>query len=388
MRIGIDLSPLSYGNRTRGIGTYAENLVAALAATDTTNEYVLLCLRGDDSDSLPSALPSNFSIVSLGAPPLGRAQPLVSHQLVLPFRARALQLDLLHLVDVPFNPSHPSVSYWQPVPTVVTVFDLIPLRMASAILKHSRYHRFYQFQLNACRRAAHLLTTSEQTARDLAQYAIAPRAKISVTPLAAPALDNEHPVSNPVRARIANAPFFLHVGGNEPQKNQQTVLRAFGMLCRNPAFRHHLVLVGAAHWDDMPALEMSTRAALRIIRLTDVTRADLDALYAHCDAFVFPSLYEGFGLPVLEAMRAGAPVVTSNLSSLPEVAGDAALLIDPKDANAIANALRRTLDDERLRIKLSESGERRAQEFTWERTATLTRAVYERIARHSPNARI
>lgn len=382
MRVGIDLSPLFYGlNRTRGIGTYAENLAAALAATDTTNEYVLLTTRGTHSYSLPFSLPKNFSTVPLPAPSLGRATPLVSHQIVLPLFLRRLNVDVLHLLQAPYNPSLPAVPLWQRVPTIVTVFDLMPLRMGKQLLKHERYRRFFDFQLNACRRAAHLITATEYTARELVHFRIASRDKISIVPLAAPPLEEKDELSNDVRQLIQGAPFFLHVGGDEPQKNQEIVLRAFGLCCRNPAFKHHLVLVGQHHLSDAPALDVTTRAALRICRLSDVTRAELDALYEQCAALVFPSSYEGFGLPVLEAMRAAAPVITSNASCLPEVAGEAALYVEPRDANALANAMRRVLEDERLRIKLSEAGERRAHEFSWTRTAHLTRAVYERVAR-------
>jgi glycosyltransferase involved in cell wall biosynthesis len=183
-----------------------------------------------------------------------------------------------------------------------------------------------------------------------------------------------------VRRLMDGAPFLLHVGGNEPQKNQETVLRAFAILCRNPAFRHNLILVGGAHLTDAPALEITTNAARRILRVTNVTRAELDTLYRECTAFLFPSLYEGFGFPVLEAMRAGAPVITSNVSSLPEVAGDAAILVAPQDAQQLANAVRRVLDDEMMRVKLSEGGERRAREFTWARNAEATLRVYEQAA--------
>jgi glycosyltransferase involved in cell wall biosynthesis len=248
------------------------------------------------------------------------------------------------------------------------------------LLKHARYRRFFEFQQNACRRAAHLVTASECAARELVELNIAARDKISVIPLAAPPLSENGTISAEVRALLDEVPFFLHIGGDEPQKNQRSVLRAFGILCRNPAFRHRLVLVGNHHLPDEPALEMSTRAALRILRVRDATRAELDALYAHCAGLVFPSSYEGFGLPILEALRAGAPVITSNTSCLPQVTGDAALHVAPGDENALANAMRRVLDDELLRVKLSESGERRARDFTWARTAALTRAVYERVA--------
>lgn len=381
MRVGIDLSPLFYGNRTRGIGVYVENLVAALAANDSANDYVLLTTRGTHPYSLPVALPPHFTRIELRAPSLGRATPLISHQVLLPWRARALKLDVLHMTQVPYNPSHPAVPAWQRVPTVVTLFDVMPLEMGDSLLKHARYRRFYEFQLNACRRAAHWITATEFTARKLVQFNLAPREKISVIPLASPPADEGGEISRDVRAVLQRAPFFLHVGGNEPQKNQATVLRAFGMLCRNPAFKHNLVLVGQYHLPDELALEQSTRAALRILRVMDATRAELDALYEQCAALVFPSLHEGFGLPVLEAMRAAAPVITSNVSCLPEVAGDAALLIAPQDANALANAMRRVLEDERLRVKLSEAGEHRAQKFSWAKTAEMTRQVYERVAR-------
>lgn len=382
MRVGIDLSPLFYGNRTRGIGVYAENLVAALAAQDSTNDYVLLTTRGTHAYALPFALPSNFSLAPLNGPSFGRVTPLVSHQILLPLRVRALKLDLLHTLQAPYNPSLPAVSFWQRVPTVVTLFDIMPLHMGNALLKHTRYRRFFDWQLNACRRASHLITASEYTARELVQYNITPREKISVIPLAAPPLDDSDETTPDIRRIIEGAPFFLHVGGSEPQKNQAAVLRAFGRACRNPAFKHRLVLVGRDHLPDQLALDVTTRAALRILRVTDATRADLDALYEHCTALLFPSLHEGFGLPVLEAMRAAAPVITSTASCLPEIAGDAALLVDPLDADALAQAMRRVLDDERLRVKLSEAGERRAQQFTWARTAEMTRRVYERFARN------
>lgn len=379
MRVGIDLSPLYYGNRTRGIGIYAENLVGALAASDTANEYILLTTRGTHTYTLPFPLPSNFSSVMLNAPSLGRATPLISHQILLPLRVGGLKLDVLHTLQVPYNPSLPAVSYWQRVPTVVTLFDIMPLHMGNILLKHARYRRFYEWQLNVCRRAAHLITASEYSARELTQYNIAPREKISVIPLAAPPLAESDEIGSDLSRVLDGAPFFLHVGGSEPQKNQETVLKAFGLACRNPAFKHRLVLVGGKHLSDAPALDTTTRAALRIVRVTDVTRAELDALYEQCTALVFPSLHEGFGLPVLEAMRAAAPVITSKTSCLPEIAGEAALLIDPLDANALANAMRRVLDDERLRVRLSEAGERRARQFTWARTAEMTRAVYEQV---------
>ena len=379
MRVGIDLSPLAYGNRTRGIGVYAENLAAALLAQDATNEYMLLTSRGPEEYVIPFPLAQNAKHISIAAPALGRATPLASHQMLLPLYARRLRLDVLHVPAISFNPSMPGMALWQTVPTVVTCHDLMPLHPELALLSHARYRRFYKTQLSACCRAAHLICVSEYTAREVEKKLGVAREKISVIHHGVPARAPQREISDSVRAVTTRAPFLLHVGGDEPQKDQTTVLRAFGLLCRNPAFQHNLILVGKHHGDDMPALEQSTRAARRILRLYQATRADLDALYAQCDVFVFPSLYEGFGLPVLEAMRAGAPVITTNVSALPEIAGDAALYVEPQNAEALARAIRRVLDDERARVQLSEAGERRAQEFTWARAAEMTRAVYAQV---------
>ncbi len=383
MRVGIDLSPLAYGSRTRGIGVYAENLVAALMARAGADEYVVFTSRGLEPYVVPFAAAPNLQIVTLPVPSLGRVTPLLSHQLLLPLYARRLGLDVLHVPAIPFNPSLPGIPFVQTVPTVVTCHDLIPLQPDMALLHHARHRRFYEFQLSACCRAAHLICVSEHTAREVVQKMGAPSENVSVIHHGAPAPAPERALSDRVRVVTAPAPFLLHVGGDEPQKDQPTVLRAFGLLCRNPAFQHNLILVGKHHGDDMPALDVTARAARRILRLSDVTRADMDALYAQCDALVFPSLYEGFGLPILEAMRAGAPVVTTNAAALPEIAGDAAILVAPKNPEAVANAVRRILDDERVRVKLSAAGERRAQEFTWERAAALTQAVYERAAKRA-----
>ncbi len=380
MRVGIDLAPLAYGNRTRGIGVYAENLGMALLNGDPATEYIFFTSRGPEPYTIPFALAQNAKQVKIPVPALGRLTPLVSHQLILPLYARALHLDVLHLIAVPYNPSTPAVPARTGVPTVITLFDVMPLRMGTLMLKHARYRRFYDFQLNVCRRAAALITASEATARDIVYYAVAPREKIAVIPLAPTVPEVSGTISEAVRTMMQAAPFFLHVGGDEPQKDQPTLLRAFGRLCRDPLFQHNLILVGKHHGDDGPALAESVRAARRILRLPNASRAELDALYAQCDAFVFPSLYEGFGLPVLEAMRAGVPVITTNVSSLPEIAGDAALLVEPKNDEALAQAMRRVLQDKPLRERFIEAGKLHMQKFSWARTAELTRAVYARVA--------
>lgn len=376
LRVGIDLTALGYSHRTRGVGVYCENLIAALSATDERTAYTLFITPGAADPAL-ERLPPNFSCEVLPAPPLGRGAPLVTHQWRLPRRARALALDVLHCPSLSAHASLPSVPFWQSVPTVVTVHDLTPLVLGTPLLRHVRHRRFYEFQLAACRRAAHLIAVSQHTARDLVRYGIAREHALTVIPNGVPPAVHAAPLSSLAAPGLAAQSFLLHVGGADPQKNQGAVLRAFGALCADPGFKHSLVLVGGHHLDDSPATRVSPRAAGRIARLGPLTRAELQALYENCALLLFPSLYEGFGLPVLEAMQAGAPVITSNTSSLPEVAGDAARLIDPHDPQALACAVRQLLEDPALRERYRAAGRARVREFSWTRAAELTREVYE-----------
>lgn len=378
MRVGIDLCALWTTHRTRGIGVYCENLVSALGALDQTNEYVLF-IAAQLSDPLLRELPFNFRAHVLGTAPSTRAAPLWSHQWQLPRAARRLELDVLHCPAVTHHASLPSVPFWQTVPTIVTVHDVAPLVLGKTLLSTARYRWFYRFQLAACRRAVQLIAVSEHTAQELVRFGLARRDRISVihngTPRAKAA---PSPISPRVR-ELASQPFLLHVGGADPHKNQAMVLRAFGELSRDPEFEHALVLVGQHHLDDARASDISPRAAGRIARLGEITRDELQFLYENCSVFLFPSLYEGFGLPILEAMQAGAPVITSDHSSLAEVAGNAALLIDPRDPRALADAVRQLLCNPALCERYRAAGRLRAREFTWARAAEQTRRVYERV---------
>jgi len=172
---------------------------------------------------------------------------------------------------------------------------------------------------------------------------------------------------------------MLYVGNLQPRKNVVRLLRAFARARKEAGFAHRLVIVGQAGWqceEEMRELQ-SAEAAGHALRVGYVDDSDLPALYAAADAFLFPTLMEGFGLPVLEAMAMGTPVLTSNTSSLPEVAGDAALLVDPTDESAIATGISALAADGSLRARLRDAGLARAAQFSWQRTAELTRTVYE-----------
>ena len=172
--------------------------------------------------------------------------------------------------------------------------------------------------------------------------------------------------------------YILHVGTIEPRKNLSTLVRAYARLRREHRLTPELVLAGEPGWMYQPTVRLVEELGLRnsVHFIGRVPAAELPAVYSAADLLVFPSLYEGFGLPPLEAMTCGTPVVASNVSSLPEVVGDAGLLVDPRDETALAEAMFRALTDTDLRQQMRERGLQRAKGFSWERCARETLAVY------------
>ena len=227
-------------------------------------------------------------------------------------------------------------------------------------------------------RAAAVIATSEATRRDLVEHVgVAPGRVHTVHE----AID--HGLYRPRQRRLFDEPYVLFVGTEHPRKNLGRVLEAFARV-RRPGLR--LVKAGGpgkAEWDFRAATERRLAelglGADDVLFTGRVPDEDVVALYSGAVCLVFPSLYEGFGFPVLEAMACGCPVITSTTSSLPELAGDAALLVDPTDTGAIAAAMRRLIDDRGLRHELAERGRRRAARFEWERTARETLRVYDRV---------
>ena len=268
------------------------------------------------------------------------------------------------------------------VPTVLTVHDLIFRRYPA---HHKRLNRWY---LNAtmplfCRRAGHIIAVSEQSKRDIVEaYSVAPE-KITVIYEAADPRFCPQPANTAadVRTRYGLPDrYLLFVGTIEPRKNLGRVLAAFERL-HAERLTDALVIVGKRGWlyDDFFARLEGSPAKQAVIFPGFVPDTDLPAVYAAAQAFAFPSEFEGFGLPVLEAMACGTPVVCSNTSSLPEVAGDAALLVDPLEVDALTDALGRVLRDPALAADLRARGLAQAARFSWARAAEETLAVYRRV---------
>jgi len=286
------------------------------------------------------------------------------------------ELDLVHATSAAVPPVRGR-------PLVATVHDVAFHHFPEAYPASGR--RFHERATSiAVREAARVLVPSPATARDLADlYGLEP-ARVTVTPLGMePPPD---PLDRAPARRLLDrlgvpGPFLLAVGTLEPRKNLARLLAAFAEAAAELP-EHHLVVVGPAGWGKaLPAGGRSSGPPARVVLAGPVDDATLRGLYGAADGLAYPSLYEGFGLPVLEAMGHGTPVLTSDRSSLPELAGDAALLVDPVDVSAIAKGLVELVSDRELRERLRAAGPRRAAAFTWPVTAAATWAAYGAVLR-------
>jgi glycosyltransferase involved in cell wall biosynthesis len=366
MRIGIDATALPA--RRLGAANYTICLTSELLKASSADQFVIFTKPAQAG--LFGAAP-NATIVPVRLPT--RTYRLAWEQLALPRLARRYRLDLLH------SP-HYTVPLALECPSVVTIHDMTFFLFPRS---HQLYRRlFFRAMIpRAARRANAIITPSVSTRTDLLRLLGVAENRVrvvlhGVTPDFRPILDCS--ASRELLARYGiQTPYLLYVGNLEPRKNLPRLLRAFGELLQEE-ISAWLVLVGTRGWMNTPIGE--TVRTLRLgerVRFTGyVEQEDLPTLYSRAAGFVYPSLYEGFGFPVLEAMACGVPVVTSNTSSMAEIAGEAALLVDPFDASALAQALGKVLRDPRLAGDLGRRGLARAREFTWSRTATGTLEVY------------
>ena len=306
------------------------------------------------------------------------------HQTTLPRYCRERAFDVLFLPA-----GNRRLPVYSPCPTVGTVHDFSSIHVPG---KYDRARMFYIRQVLPflIRRLTHVLTVSESSKRDIVEYAGVPAEKVTVTPLAAePSVyfprDPQDAVTLLAPRHAVRPPFILYTSRIEhPGKNHACLIRAFADLKRKEGIPHQLVLAGT---DRERAEEVHRTAeesgfAKDILFTGFVATADLPLLYQAADIFVFPSLYEGFGLPILEAMACGTPVACSNISSMPEVAGDAAILFDPYEKDSISSAIWSIISQADLRKDLAVRGLERCKQFSWARTAAQTLAVIRSVARY------
>lgn len=353
-----------------GVQTLLLGLLRAIAEADAGHELTLIV---DPAQSLPPELRGAFRAAPLAPLPNGAVARLWWDHLAVGMLCRQLQIDALYC------PAHVRPLY-APCPTVVSVPDMI-------------YHRFPEqwawsdqayFRLavsGLTRHATQIAALSEATRRDLLALLGVPAERVAVVYPGAPA--GFRPVDpRETLARLGlRRPYILCVSSDHPRKNLPGMIAAFEQIAATVP--HDLALAGPAVWnsEQVAAQVAASPYAARIKRLGLVTEADLVALYSGAELFVMPSLYEGFGFPVLEALACGCPTITSDVSSLPEVAGDAALLTPPGDTAALATAIGRVLGDPSLRAAMRERGLLQAARFSWGAAATQTLSLLERAAR-------
>lgn len=375
MRIAIDAT--SVPPKPAGAGVYAIELVRAMAERDRHDGYALF-VRGSWLDA-DVAGKRNWRIEHVGA--ASRPARLAWEQARLPRALSAMGIDVLH-----------STHHTLPLAgvrclRVVTIHDVTFFRIPERYPPARRLYMQTLTRLSA-RVADAIIAPSNAARDDIVRTLGVPATKVAAVYEAAAV--RFVPVASETAKAVARAhgidgPFVLSVGSLEPGKNRVRLIRAMAML-RDAGLQQQLVIVGQKAWKFEEELALVEELGMRdrVRYLGYVSDADLPALYSAADAFAFPSLHEGFGLPVIEAMACGVPVLTSNISATAEVARDAAVLVDPLSVEAIRDGLRLLLEDTDLRTDLLTRGLARAAEFSWRRAADETHDVYARVAARQP----
>lgn len=380
MRVLVDFTQIP-ADRT-GVGVYAENLVRELGAQISSDDVLLLLVQQDEERIREVAhARSNVVIVSLATQLWrNRALLMVYEQLVMPWLLKRKHIDVVHSLHY----THPLIS---PCPRVVTIHDLTFLRFSEL---HTTGRRLVMpfFIKRAVKHAEGLVFVSQVTCSDTEKLIPSSNRNLrSVIPHGVNV--GAFQVSPTQKQQVLNKfslapPFLLFVGTLEPRKNVVRLVHAFERIAEQyPELL--LVIAGKPGWnfEDIFSAMESSRYRRRIRHVGFVSESEKRALLATCEILIYPSLYEGFGLPVLEAMAAGAPVITSNVSSLPEVAGNAAVLIDPSSVEELSQAIQSILSNATQREELSRKGKERAARFSWTQAAAQTLELYKRVAKRS-----
>ena len=373
LRVGF----FTYGmdDNLTGIGNYARSLSYALQRVNPSLQLTLI------SPHVSSSLQWYRDFPTYRVPLINRLPAVMSiGAACLGWAASDLNLDVLHdpCGIAPFFPRRRGLAH------VVTVHDAIPHRMPSSYPFLTK--AVFKTLVPACRWTADaVLTDSHCSKRDLVRFAHLDASRVHIAspgmrlPSASSLVAVRGQVSETLDRLDIREPYVLYVGGMNPRKNLVRLVAAFKIVSQvHPLLQ--LVLVGPRTWQSGSSVTAAEGLAERVRITGFVSDSDRDALYAGAACLVFPSLYEGFGLPILEAMALGTPVITSNSSAMAEVAGDAALLVNPENADEIAAAIRSIVEDDTLAASLTRAGRKQAGRFSWDATAVSVLKIYGALA--------
>ncbi len=374
--IAIDYTP-AY-EQGGGIGRYVRELIAALAHIDASSYQYRLFVAGAKRSPLPKIPGHQFEWKTTSLTPVWLARLWGRARLPFPVELFTGRVDLYHATDFVLPPTQSKTR------TVLTVHDLSFLRVPEAASPGLRQY-LETVVPRSVQRANYVLADSEATKQDLISFYKTDPAKIEV--LYSGVDSRFRPITDQAsmeRVRkhygIPAQPYVLSVGTVQPRKNYPRLIEAVSRLKESDLC---VVIVGGKGWLEDPIYESIRQFGMesRVIFAGFAADEDLPAIYSGSVCMALPSLYEGFGLPVLEAMACGVPVVTSNLSSLPEVAGDAGILVTPTDLGEIVDAIERVISDSTLRENMIAKGLQQAQKFSWQTGAQQLNEVYDRLLR-------
>lgn len=362
--LNIGISTASIGKIRAGTWVYTYNLLKFLMKIDLNNRYSIVNDGGDDGFDL------DCERLQLKGGVRGKLNKLVWPNLILPKGAIKAGIDIVHITN-PYGTLR-KTGY----KNVITIHDVTPVLFPETQNRmHVLHHKLLLPYI--LKRADAVITDSYNSKQDIVRYYGVVDKKVRVIHLGVD--ETYRPVSEKGRfVEGIKGPYILNVGTLEPRKNLITLLKAF-KLAKAAGIPHKLVIAGLKGWGDTKIEREIKGIESDIVLAGYLPQEELPGLYSFADLFIYPSLYEGFGLPPLEAMACGTPVITSNVSSLPEVVGDAAITVDPRDEKRLSEMILKVLADRELRESLKRKGLERARLFSWEKTAKETLKVYESV---------
>lgn len=384
MRIGIDLRSLDGNSRSRGIGVFTHSLIRSLlkVSSEATRYSFFIQVGSKIKKEFTNKNVSFIPVPTIFRPlkAIRKLDPLVSF-----FWRRALKKGQVNLLHIPSLLELFYVSVPDDIKTIVTIYDLIPLIYKDRYFKNRRAYEYFFKRLLQVKKAAHVITISEDAKKSIVRILKIPPKKISVI---YGGIDPRFKFIKRSKKHIAEKyqitdPFVLAVGAPSFHKNIERLFEAFKTYKDNSKSSVKLVIVCKLIRSEHAAWEKKIYqlGLKKDVYLTNfIASEELPFFYSAAQVFIYPSLYEGFGLPILEAFATHTPVITSNCSSMPEAGGKAAFYIEPKNSDQIAQAISRVLKDKALRKKMVALGIKQLKKFSWEKTARETLGVYKMIS--------